>query len=73
MLRYLNMFVLIGIALILVSLIGFLTGGRFLTEPGTTPNPISSFIYLGSGVLMLVNGAVSVAFAPPPAPKKRDA
>ena len=71
MLRYLNMFVLVGLALILVSLIGFATSGRFLTEPGAPPNPTASLIYLGAGVLMLINGAVSVRFAPPPAPEKK--
>ena len=56
MLRYLNMFVLIGIALILISFIGFATGNKFLTEPGQTPNPNVSLVYLGAGVLMLFNG-----------------
>lgn len=71
MLRYLNMFVLVGVALIFVSLAGFATGGRFLTEPGTPPNATASLVYLGAGVLMLINGAVSIRFAPPPAPEKK--
>ncbi len=68
-LRYLNMFVLIGLALIGVSIIGFATGGRFLTEPGQVPNPSASLIYLGAGVLMLINGVVSIRQAPPPGAK----
>ena len=58
--RYLNMFVLIGIALIVISLVGFATGNRFLTEPGQPLNPQGSLIYLGAGVIMLVNGVVSI-------------
>lgn len=58
--RYLNMFVLIGIALIIISLVGFATGNRFLTEPGQPLNPQGSLIYLGAGVIMLVNGVVSI-------------
>jgi hypothetical protein len=64
MLRYLNMFVLIGIALIGVSLAGFATGGKFLIEPGQDPNPMASVIYLGAGVLMIFNGMLSLRSAP---------
>ncbi len=71
MLRYLNMFVLVGIALILVSLIGFATGGKFLSEPGSPTNAAASLIYLGSGVLMLINGVVSIRAAPPAPPEKK--
>lgn len=60
MLRYLNMFVLIGIALILISIGGFATENRLLTEPGQTPNPGASLIYLGAGILMLFNGLLSI-------------
>jgi hypothetical protein len=67
MLRYLNMFVLIGIALILISCVGFATGNKFLTEPGQTPNPNASLVYLGAGVLMLFNGYLSIIQAPPQA------
>ena len=38
--RYLNMFVLIGVALLIISAIGFATGNRFLAEPGQPlPDP----------------------------------
>jgi hypothetical protein len=67
MLRYLNMFVLIGIALILISIVGFATANKFLTEPGQTPNPNASLVYLGAGVLMLFNGYLSIIQAPPAA------
>ncbi len=65
MLRYLNMFVLIGIALIAVSVLGFATGGRFLYEPGQDQTSYTSLFYLGAGVMMLVNGYVSLKNAPP--------
>ena len=58
--RYLNMFVLIGIVLLIISLVGFATGNRFLTEPGQPVNPQGSLIYLGAAVIMLVNGVVSI-------------
>ena len=61
--RYLNMFILIGISLVGVSIAGFATGSRFVTEAGQTPAPSSSFVYLGVGILMLVNGVVSVRMA----------
>ena len=59
MLRYLNMFVLIGIILVVASIIGFATGNRFLTEPGQPTSPQASLVYLGAGLLMLINGVVS--------------
>lgn len=68
MLRYLNMFVMIGIALIGVSLAGFATGGKFLIEPGQNMDSMASVVYLGTGVLMIVNGVLSVKTAPPPPP-----
>jgi hypothetical protein len=60
MLRYLNMFVLIGIVLVILSLAGFATGNRFVTEPGQAATPQLSLIYLGAGVLMLINGYISI-------------
>ncbi len=59
MLRYLNMFVLIGIILVIASIAGFATGNRFLTEPGQPTSPQASLVYLGAGVIMLVNGVIS--------------
>ena len=70
MLRYLNMFVLIGIALIIVSILGFATGNRFLTEPGHTTDPSGSLVYLGAGLIMIINGVVSVRTAPSSAEKQ---
>jgi len=73
MLRYLNMFVLIGIALIGISIAGFATHNHFLMEPGQPPNPWASLIYLGAGILMLINGYVSIQTAPPPRPTSEPA
>lgn len=64
MLRYLNMFVLIGIALIGISFIGF-ASNRFLMEPGQPENPMAPLVYFGAGILMLINGYVSIRHAPP--------
>lgn len=74
MLRYLNMFVIIGVALIGISILGFATHNHFLTEPGQADNAYSSLAYLGAGVLMLVNGVVSIrnmpkVVSPTPAPR----
>ena len=66
MLRYLNMFVIIGLILIGVSLAGFATHDRFLMEPGQSAQDHLSLVYLGAGVLMLINGLVSIRIAPPP-------
>ncbi len=71
MLKYLNMFILIGTALVLLSLVGFLTGGRFLTEPGQETTQLNSLYYLGAGIIMLVNGAVSANTAPLPQKNER--
>lgn len=60
MLRYLNMFLIIGVALVLVSLAGFATNDRFLMEPGQAPNSNLSLIYLGAAALMIINGLVSI-------------
>ena len=70
MARYLNMFVLIGLALIAVSLAGFATGGKFLIEPGQSIDPNASIVYLGAGVIMVFNGVLTVKTAPPAPPAK---
>lgn len=69
MARYLNMFVLIGLALIAISLAGFATGGKFLIEPGQSLDPMASIVYLGAGVVMIYNGVLTVKTAPPAPPK----
>ncbi|MBC7528864.1 MAG: hypothetical protein H7308_15120 [Chthonomonadaceae bacterium] len=71
MLKFLNMFILIGIALVLLSVVGFATAGRFLTEPGQTPSQLNSLYYLGAGVIMLINGIVSANTAPLPPKQER--
>ena len=65
MLRYLNMFVVIGLILIVVSFAGFATQDHFLMEPGQAKNGHLALIYLGAGFLMLLNGLVSLRLAPP--------
>ena len=58
--RYLNMFVLIGIALFGIGLAKLASHGSMLAEPGQTPSPHDAWIYLGAGGLMLINGIVSI-------------
>lgn len=70
-LRSLNMFILTGIGLIIASVAGFATQNKFLTEPGQLTNPQSSLIYFGAGVLMLINGWVSIRMAQA-APQDKD-
>lgn len=61
--KYLNQFVLIGIALIAVSIVGLATSNKFLTEPGQPVNPYATLEYFGAAVIMLVNGAISIGMA----------
>jgi hypothetical protein len=68
MLRYLNMFVMIGIALICVSLAGIASGQKMQIEPGQSMDMTAILIYLGTGVLMIINGVLSVKTAPIPPP-----
>jgi len=58
--RYLNMFVLIGITLLGIGVAKLLSHNHLLAEPGQTPSPHEAWIYLGAGALMLVNGVVSI-------------
>ncbi len=58
--RYLNMFVIIGVALIGISVIGLLTNHKFVTEPGSLATPVTTAVYFGAGLLMLFNGFLSI-------------
>lgn len=58
--RYLNGFILTGIALFFISIAGLVKGNTLLTEPGQQPNPYAWLEYLAAAVIMLVNGAVSI-------------
>ncbi len=58
--RYLNMFMIIGIGLLLLGLLGAATGGRLIAETGTKPNAQIPLVYLGTGVLMIINSYISV-------------
>lgn len=73
--RYLNMFVLIGIALLGIGLVKLVSHNQFLAEAGQTPGPQEAWIYLGAGVLMLVNGIVSIrqSAATPRKPAEKEA
>jgi amino acid transporter len=61
--RYLNGFILTGIALLFISIAGILFGERVLTEPGQPANPLAWLWYLIAAAVMLVNGVVSIRTA----------
>ena len=65
MARYLNMFTIIGVIMILIGFAGLATGSRFLAEPGQPPTTTSSLLYLAGGAVMLVNGCLSMKYALP--------
>jgi hypothetical protein len=58
--RYLNSFILIGAVLLILSIIGFATHSAAISEPGQPLNNYASMEYLGAGVLMILNGIVSI-------------
>ena len=58
--RFLNGFILIGLLLFIISMMGLMSGNRLLTEPGQVVSPYSWLLYLAASAIMLVNGAVSV-------------
>jgi hypothetical protein len=65
-LRWLNSFILLGVALIGLALAGFVGGGKFVFDPGR-PSQNAPVFYLIAGVLMLVNGRLQ-----PPQSKSKD-
>ena len=65
MARYLSMFNVIGVIMLLIGLAGLATGSRFLAEPGQPPTAFSALLYLAGGAVMLVNGYLSMKYAPP--------
>ena len=58
--RYLNGFIIIGVALFFISIAGLVSGNRLLTEPGQAINPNSWLFYLAASILMLINGGLSI-------------
>ena len=58
--RYLNSFILIGAVLLILSIFGFATHSAAISEPGQPLNNYASLEYLGAGVLMILNGIVSI-------------
>lgn len=57
--RFLNMFNVIGALLLVIGLLGFASGGRWVAETGTHPTSETGWIYFGAGLLMLANGFMS--------------
>ena len=61
--RNLNSFILIGAALVIISLLGLATQNRLLTEPGQPINSYAWLEYLAAAVVMFINGIVSIRLA----------
>ncbi|MFM7321302.1 MAG: hypothetical protein ACKO5K_07240 [Armatimonadota bacterium] len=57
--RWWNSFNLLGILLIGVALVGLVSGGKFVFDPGRPQKGYEWALYLVAGVLMLVNGFLS--------------
>ena len=63
--RWWNSFNLLGILLIAVALVGAVSGGKFVFDPGRPQRGFEWAFYLIAGVLMLVNGFLSPAMPHP--------
>ncbi len=59
MAKFLSTFVVMGVVLFLISILGFVTHGKMIAEAGTRPSTTTAWIYLGAGFLMLLNGYIS--------------
>lgn len=62
-LRYFNSFILSGIALLGIAIVGVFKGNRWLSEPGMPENPYGWQIYLLASIIMFINGFVSIRMA----------
>lgn len=60
-LRWLNSFTILAVILIAIGVIGALSGGHMVFDPGREPSGREWMLYLVAGVLMLVNGLLPPA------------
>jgi|GEM_PF-1945631 hypothetical protein len=67
--RWWNSFNLLAVILLAIGIMGLVTGGRMVYDPGRPTNGFEWLVYLVAGGLMLVNG-----FLPPsnPVPTPED-
>jgi hypothetical protein len=59
--RWWNSFNLLGIILVVLGLVGALSRGHFVFDPGRAVSGYEWLIYLVAGVLMLINGSLPPA------------
>jgi hypothetical protein len=52
----LSSFNVIGILLLAIGIYGLIPGTKFTFDPGVPPEPGEAFLYIVTGVLMIVNG-----------------
>jgi hypothetical protein len=64
--RLWNSFNLLAVILLAIGIIGALSGGRMVFDPGRLPTGKEWIIYLVAGALMLVNGFLPPAHTPEP-------
>ncbi|MHB1459961.1 MAG: hypothetical protein ACYC1M_01585 [Armatimonadota bacterium] len=57
---YLNGFIILGILLLVLGVVGFLKGAEVLRDPGQPKDSLLPVLYVLGGLVMLVNGWFSI-------------
>ena len=57
---YLNGFVILGVALLIMGIVGFFKGAEILRDPGQPKDSLLPVLYVLGGLVMLINGWMSV-------------
>ena len=68
----LSSFNIIGIVLLAIGIYGLIPGTKFTFDPGVPPEPGEAFLYIVTGVLMIVNGFYWMKPLPQPSTKDED-
>ncbi|MDX1931666.1 MAG: hypothetical protein SFU56_03590 [Capsulimonadales bacterium] len=67
--RWWNSFNLLAVALLAVGVLGALSGGKMVFDPGRAATGKEWIIYVVAGVLMLINGMLPSTAVPAPVTK----
>ncbi|HEX5323210.1 MAG TPA: hypothetical protein VFW40_05440 [Capsulimonadaceae bacterium] len=60
-------FTVIGIVLLAIGIYGLIPGTKFTFDPGVPAEPGEAFLYIVTGILMVLNGFFAMKpLAPPP-------
>lgn len=54
--RWISTFTVIGVLLLVLGIVGWHMGSKFVFDPGQTPDPREPYYYMLLGVLMILNG-----------------